>query len=158
MEGYGLRVLVVEDDAEARQVLTMELARAGYNVFTAGDGMEALGEMTKRHYDVILTDYQMPRVNGLGLLALSQELMPGTPVILISGAHPSLEQVAIKYGGFAWIHKSAPMTQVLAIVHAAVEWARTGHGATGSETGPSPESSPQNERRTLAVPEIHVAT
>lgn len=158
MEGYGLRVLVVEDDAEARQVLTMELARDGYNVFTAGDGLEALSEMRKRHYDVILTDYQTPRVNGLGFVALSRKLMPRTPVILISGAHPNPEQVAIKYGAFAWIHKSAPMTQLLAIVHAAVEWARTGHGAAGAEVIPAPDPSPQDEQRALAGPGIRVTT
>jgi DNA-binding response OmpR family regulator len=158
MEGYGLRVLVVEDDAEARQALTMVLERDGYNVFTSGDGMEALGEMMKRHYDVILTDYQMPRLNGLEILAFSREFIPGTPVILISGAHPSLEQVTVERGAFAWICKSAPMTQVLPIVHAAVERARTGYGAKGVESGLSPESSPPDEHGALAAPAVRVAT
>jgi DNA-binding NtrC family response regulator len=71
--------------------------------------------------NVDLTDYQMPRLNGLELLTLSQELMPEAPVILISGAHPSLEQVAIERGAFAWIRKPVPVTQVLLIVGAAMD-------------------------------------
>ena len=140
MEGYGLRVLVAEDDEPTRYVITDLLTRAGYNVFPAGDGMVAIEELKKRHYDVVLTDYQMPRLNGLELLALSQELMPETPVILISSAHPSLEQVAIERGAFAWIRKPVPVTQVLLIVRSAMEQTRSGHGDGGTDSGSSTKS------------------
>lgn len=119
MEGYGLRVLVAEDDESTRYLISDVLSKAGYNVFPAVDGMVAIEELKKRHYDAVLTDYQMPRLNGLELLALSQELMPEIPVILISCAHLSLEQVAIERGAFAWIRKPVPVTQVLLIVRAA---------------------------------------
>lgn len=141
MEGYGLRVLVAEDDEPMRDVISDVLTKAGYNVFPAVDGMVAIQELKKRHYDVILTDYQMPRLNGLELLAFSQELMPETPVILISGAHPSLEQVAIERGAFAWIRKPVPMTQVLLIVRAAMEQTRSGHSDAGMDSGSPTESS-----------------
>ncbi len=141
MEGYGLRVLVAEDDEPMRDVITDVLTKAGYNVFPAVDGMAAIQELKKRHYDVILTDYQMPRLNGLELLALSQELMPETPVILISGAHPSLEQVAIERGAFAWIRKPVPMTQVLLIVRTAMKQTRFGHSDAGTDSGSPTESS-----------------
>jgi DNA-binding NtrC family response regulator len=143
MEGYGLRVLVAEDDEPTRNVITDLLTKAGYNVFPAGDGLVAIEELKKRHYDVVLTDYQMPRLNGLELLALSQELMPETPVILISSAHPSLEQVAIERGAFAWIRKPVPVTQVLLIVRAAMEQTRSGHRDTGTDSGSSTKSSLQ---------------
>ena len=135
MEGYGLRVLVAEDNEPTRYVITDLLTKAGYNVFPAGDGMVAIEELKKRHYDVVLTDYQMPRLNGLELLALSRELMTETPVVLISGAHPSLEQVAIERGAFAWIRKPVPVTQVLLIVRAAVEQTRFGHRDAGRDSG-----------------------
>jgi len=134
MEGYGLRVLVAEDDESTRYLISDLLSKAGYNVFLAVDGMVAIAELKKRHYDAVLTDYQMPRLDGLELLALSQELMPETPVILISAAHPSLEQVAIERGAFAWIRKPVPVTQVLLIVRAAMEQTRSGHRDT--EVGP----------------------
>ena len=138
MEGYGLRVLVAEDDEPTRDVIGDMLSKAGYNVFPAMDGVVAIEELKKRHYDVILTDYQMPRLNGLELLALSLELMPETPVILISSAHPSLEQVAIERGAFAWIRKPVPVTQVLLVVRAAM--ARTRSGQRDAETDSSPPS------------------
>ena len=141
MEGYGLRVLVAEDHEPTRYVLDEMLTKAGYNVFPAGDGMVAIEELKKRHYDVVLTDYQMPRLNGLELLALSQELMPETPVILISSAYTSLEQVAIERGAFAWIRKPVPVTQVLLIVRAALEQTRSGHRAAGTDSGSRTESS-----------------
>ena len=141
MEGYGLRVLVAEDDEPTRDVISDVLSKAGYNVFSAVDGMVAIEELKKRHYDVVLTDYQMPRLNGLELLALSQELMPETPVILISGAHQSLEHVAIERGAFAWIRKPVPVIQVLLIVRAAMEQTRSGHRDGGTDSGSSTESS-----------------
>jgi len=126
-----------------RFVLEEMLTKAGYNVFPAGDGLAAIEELKKRHYDVVLTDYQMPRLNGLELLALSQELMPETPVILMSGAYPSLEQVAIERGAFAWIRKPIPVTQVLLIMRAAIEQTRSGHREAGTDSGSPTESSPQ---------------
>jgi CheY-like chemotaxis protein len=143
MEGYGLRVLVAEDNESTRYLISDMLSKAGYNVFPAVDGMVAIAELKKRHYDVVLTDYQMPRLNGLELLALSQELMPETPVILISGAHTSLEQVAIERGAFAWIRKPVPVTQVLLIVRAAIAQGRSGHRDTRTDSGSPTESSLQ---------------
>jgi CheY-like chemotaxis protein len=143
MEGYGLRVLVAEDDEPTRYVITDLLTKVGYNVFPAGDGMVAIEELKKRHYDVVLTDYQMPRLNGLELLALSQELMPETPVILISSAYPSLEQVAIERGAFAWIRKPVPVTQVLLILRTAIEQTRSGHRDGETDSGSPTKSSLQ---------------
>jgi DNA-binding NtrC family response regulator len=142
MEGYGLRVLVVEDDESTRYLISAVLSKAGYNVFLAADGMVAIEELKKRHYDVVLTDYQMPRLNGLELLTLSLELMPETPVILISGAHPSLEQVAIERGAFAWIRKPVPVTQVLLIVGAAMEQTRSRQRDAGTDSGSTTKSPP----------------
>ena len=141
MDGYGKRVLVAEDDESTRDALGEMLTRADYNVFTAEDGMVAIEELKKRHYDVVLTDYQMPRLNGLELLALSQERMPETPVILISGASPSLEQVALERGAFAWIRKPVSVTQLLLIMRAAMAQTRSGHSDAGTDSGSPTESS-----------------
>ena len=75
-------------------------------MFLAADGMVAIEELKKRHYDVVLTDYQMPRLNGLELLTISQELMPETPVILISQVLTrawSRSRSSVEL--FAWIRK-----------------------------------------------------
>ena len=84
MDGYGKRVLVVEDDDDVRMIICLMLSEAGYNVYECCDGMEALGELKKRRYDAVLTDYHMPKMDGLELLDLTQAMWPETPVIVAS--------------------------------------------------------------------------
>ena len=84
MDGYGKRVLVVEDDDDVRLIICLLLSEAGYNVYESCDGLEALGELKKRRYDAVLTDYHMPKMDGLELLDLTQAMWPETPVILAS--------------------------------------------------------------------------
>lgn len=134
MEGYGLRVLVAENDEDTRSALTDVLMKVGYNVFAVADDIAAIEELKKRHFDVVLTDYQMPRLNGLELLALSHELVPETPVIVISGNHPSIEQIAMERGAFAWIRNPAPLTQVLIILREALAQARSAESAIETES------------------------
>ncbi len=119
MEGYGSRVLVVDDEDDVRELMADALVRAGYSVFTARDGMEALGEIKKRRFEVIVTDYQMPMMNGLELLSLSRVLVPNTPVIMVSGAASAMEQVALERGAFAWIRKPSDPRTVLEMVRIA---------------------------------------
>lgn len=84
MDGYGKRVLVVEDDEDVRTVICVILSEACYNVYEACDGLEALDALKKRRYDAVLTDYHMPKMDGLELLDLAQAMWPHTPVILAS--------------------------------------------------------------------------
>ena len=84
MEGYGKRVLVVEDDADVRSIICAILIEAGYNVYEAGDGLAALEALKKRRYDAVLTDYHMPKMDGLELLDLAGAMWPELPVILAS--------------------------------------------------------------------------
>ena len=84
MDGYGKRVLVVEDDEDIRAVMYLILSGVAYNVYQACDGLEALDSLKKRRYDAVLTDYRMPKMDGLELLELAQAMWPHTPVILVS--------------------------------------------------------------------------
>lgn len=84
MDGYGKRILVVEDDQDVRLVLCLILSGAAYNVYEACDGLEALDALKKRRYDAVLTDYHMPKMDGLELLDLVQAMWPHTPVIVTS--------------------------------------------------------------------------
>lgn len=105
MDGYGKRVLVVEDDDVARDMLSAILIQAGYMVHAARDGQEALAEMKRRHFDVVVTDYHMPRLNGMELLSLSRIVWPDTPVIMISGDHTELSHMVDQRGVYAWVPK-----------------------------------------------------
>ena len=65
MNEQNHNVLVVEDKEAARSMLALSLKLAGYNVHTASDGVDALGEMKQRRFDVVVTNYQMPDMDGL---------------------------------------------------------------------------------------------
>jgi CheY-like chemotaxis protein len=82
MDGYGKRVLVAEDDDALRALICSILTDAGYNVYEACDGLEAIDSLKKRRYDVLLTDYHMPKMDGVELLDLAQAMWPELPVIL----------------------------------------------------------------------------
>lgn len=84
--GGSERVLVVEDEATVRSLITSTLSRQGYAVSQACDGADAL-EVLERlgRIDLLITDVRMPRMNGLALLAEVQRRLPGVPALLISG-------------------------------------------------------------------------
>jgi DNA-binding NtrC family response regulator len=88
MEGDGKRVLVVDDDHHARFLMSALLDYAGYTVVPACDGLAALHELRKRHFDAVVTDVRMPVLNGMDLLREVQVQYAGLPVILVSGTFP----------------------------------------------------------------------
>lgn len=119
MEGYGKRVLIVEDDDSAKDLTAMILTGAGYNVHWARDGQEALDQMKRRHFDVVVTDYHMPRLDGMAFLSLSRTFWPDTPVVMVSGDHPKTSEAAIQRGAYAWIRKPYDTPILLEIVRQA---------------------------------------
>ncbi len=66
-EERAYRVLLAEDSPFFRQMITNYLVSAGYEVETASDGLEAWEKLQKEHFDVLITDIEMPRMNGLEL-------------------------------------------------------------------------------------------
>jgi CheY-like chemotaxis protein len=74
------------DDTETMRLLLAEmLGQEGFAVVQACEGVQALCEMQQRHFDVVVTDFHMPRLDGLDLIRQSQIAWPKIPVILFSG-------------------------------------------------------------------------
>lgn len=81
-----MNVMVVDDEAAIRQVVSDFLTDCGHRVTTAHEGVEALRQIDSAEpVDVILSDIRMPRMNGLDLLRAVRMRRPGTPVILMTG-------------------------------------------------------------------------
>jgi DNA-binding NtrC family response regulator len=78
-------VLVVDDDANTRDVLEVALEKSGYRVRIAPDAREALEILDKTPVDVIVTDLRMPDLDGLQFYQFVRQRAPGLPVIMISG-------------------------------------------------------------------------
>jgi CheY-like chemotaxis protein len=85
-------ILVVDDNAMMRTVLRGALRRAGHEVTVAEDGERALAAVsTHGPFDLIITDIEMPGLDGRGLLRALRETSCGSPVILMSGHHGDSE-------------------------------------------------------------------
>ena len=83
--GEKKKILVVDDEDSLRTVLSTELASEGYDVETAADGDDAITEMDKKVFDLILLDIKMPRMNGFEVLKHVKEKHPRTKVIMLTG-------------------------------------------------------------------------
>jgi EAL domain-containing protein (putative c-di-GMP-specific phosphodiesterase class I)/CheY-like chemotaxis protein len=118
--GQG-RVLVVDDQQQVLFVFARSLQRAGFEVSTAEDGFQAEELLSSAQFDVILSDIDMPGLNGIQLLRAIRSLDLDVPVILATG-QPDLETAmkAIEYGAFRYLVKPVePKELVRVVTHAA---------------------------------------
>ena len=100
------KILVVDDELNMRVVLGAMLKKEGYEVLSAADGLEALKAPEKGNMDVVITDLQMPKLDGMGLLEKILDQYAATPVIIIT-AHGTVATAvdAFKKGAFDYITK-----------------------------------------------------
>jgi CheY-like chemotaxis protein len=84
MDGYGKRILVIEDNPGDRAHLEADLEHEGYAVYTVCDGIAGADEIRKRHFDAVVADYHMSGISGLEFADFIKITWPGIPVILIS--------------------------------------------------------------------------
>lgn len=125
MEGYGKRVLIAEDDEDARNLLSMVLEKAGYSVYTALDGRQALEEMKKRRFDVVIADHHMPKLNALQLVLLGRLVWPDTPIILLTMMLPSagntgLTRMSEQGEPYGCLHKPYDIAELLSLMRNAI--------------------------------------
>ncbi len=89
-------ILVVEDDAAVREMTSRMLRNAGYRVYQATDGREALALLAESgQVDLIVTDVRMPYVNGYDLAAKLSEEYPHVPIVFMSGFDIHLGSLAL---------------------------------------------------------------
>jgi two-component system response regulator AtoC len=113
----GATILVVDDDANAREIFETKLAHSGYDVTTADSAEDALGKVKKVDPRVIITDLRMPGMDGLQLLEKVKESMPEVDVIVVTGHEDMTSAVsAMKAGAFDYIVKPVDLREVDALV------------------------------------------
>ena len=79
-----LSVLLVDDEPSIRLAMGDALAREGYDVSRASDGVEALRLCAQRTFDLIITDMHMPGLDGIGVLRQVRAISPKTEVLLMT--------------------------------------------------------------------------
>ena len=101
-----MRLLVIDDEANMRHMLSTVLKKADYSVDAASDGSEGLQMIEHERYDFILCDIKMPNMGGMEFLAAAKDKLDGATVIMMS-AYGSIETAiaAMKLGAYDYISK-----------------------------------------------------
>jgi CheY-like chemotaxis protein len=79
------RILVVDDEEAILYVFERYLSVAGYDVCVANDGFEAVRAGEAGPFDLLITDFRMPGMNGVEVIHALRRLQPGLPALVISG-------------------------------------------------------------------------
>jgi len=112
-------ILTVDDSASLRQMIAVVLRGSGYTVVEAVDGKDALSKVTGQKFDLVLTDVNMPQMDGLEftrqLRAMPQYKF--TPIVLLTTeSHADKKLQGKAAGATAWIIKPFDPDQLLAVV------------------------------------------
>jgi len=111
------RILVVDDEENARVALAKILGREGYEVASANNGCEALNYLRNKEVDLVITDINMPEMNGISFLRELNQSHPSCNVIMIT-AHGEVESYieAMNLGAFEYINKPLKVDELKKII------------------------------------------
>lgn len=99
-------ICVVDDQAVIRESVSETLERADHRVTTFADPREGLESIRKHHYDLIITDLKMPRMDGLALIRAVREAECDTPIVVMTAyGTVSTAVEAMKLGAFDFVQK-----------------------------------------------------
>jgi two-component system chemotaxis response regulator CheY len=112
-------ILTVDDASTMRKVIALALAGAGHDVIEAEDGVAALDVLKIRHVDVIITDVNMPRMDGIEFTRQARALpkFAKTPILLLTTeSDPEMKAKGRTAGATGWIVKPFKQDQLLAVI------------------------------------------
>jgi len=84
--GTGGKILVVDDNIDLRIMVSKMLSRLGYEVSSADSAENGLGVFFKNKFDIVLSDYEMPGMDGVAFAYSVKKSSPHTPVVIMTGA------------------------------------------------------------------------
>lgn len=108
------KILVVDDEKEIREITEAFLILNGYEAKTAENGKEALDELLANHYDIVITDLQMPKMGGMELLEKISQIKLNTLTIVLTGYAVNKSDFPRK--PFAHLRKPFSHNQLIQIV------------------------------------------
>jgi two-component system, NtrC family, response regulator AtoC len=122
------QILVVDDEANLRRVLSAQLSRDGYEVHTAEDGEQAIEFIREHHVDLVISDLRMPKLGGMDLLRWAQNEEPKLPVMILT-AHGTVDTAveALKIGAVDYISKPFDQEEVRRLVRKALQVGELSH-------------------------------
>jgi two-component system, NtrC family, response regulator HydG len=121
------KILVIDDDKSARLLLERVLSRAGHTVTLVDNGEQGLLLLSKDTYDLIITDKNLPGIDGLEVLRLARQQIPRLQAIVITGfPTPETKSSARDLGVFSYVTKPFGILDILGTCDGAIRAARGG--------------------------------
>ncbi|OGT98676.1 MAG: Fis family transcriptional regulator [Geobacteraceae bacterium GWB2_52_12] len=116
------KVLVVDDELSMREFLTILLEREGYDALSAANADQALKLLNDDLFDLIISDVQMPGLNGIDLLARVKAMAPDTAVLMMTAFSAAEQAVeAMKLGAYDYIAKPFKIEEIKLLIRNALE-------------------------------------
>lgn len=112
-------ILAVDDSASMRQMVSFTLKNAGYNVVEAIDGEDAFDKARTRGFDLVLTDQNMPKLDGIGLTRKLREHpnFKATPIlILTTESSDQMKQAGKAAGATGWMVKPFDPAKLIEVI------------------------------------------
>jgi two-component system response regulator PilR (NtrC family) len=121
------KILIVDDEKIIRDSLELFLKEEGFKTDTAGDGEEALQKISGENFDVVITDLNMPKIDGIELIRKSANLAPESYFIIMT-AYASVKTAieALREGAFDYLLKPVEFDDVLLRVKRLVDYKKVG--------------------------------
>jgi len=117
------KILIVDDDPEILQVIAEILRQAGYDVDQAEDGRVAIRRIEDDFYDLVITDLNLPKADGMKILQYIVDQSPDTMCVILTGYGTIKSSVeAIKMGAFDYISKPVKSDEILIVVEKALKF------------------------------------
>src|ERR1700744_6470044 len=116
-ERESVKILLVDDDQSILTVLQRALTTSDVEVIVASTGAAALAELSKQRFEVVVSDVQMPEMNGLKLLRAVREHDIDLPVVLMTG-QPEVKgaAAAVEHGAFKYLIKPVEIERLRSVV------------------------------------------
>jgi two-component system nitrogen regulation response regulator GlnG len=112
-----MNILLVDDDRKVLETLSSTLAGHGHRLRTASDGQEALRLMGEETPDLVISDIEMPGMDGIAFMREAQARYPKTPVVLMTASRDLDRAIAAFRGGaFDFLKKPIDLREVLACI------------------------------------------
>ncbi|MGO2586103.1 MAG: response regulator transcription factor, partial [Brachybacterium tyrofermentans] len=130
-QDYEARLLVVDDEPNIRDLLATSLRFAGFEVFTASTGNEAIREATEHQPDLVVLDVMLPDMDGFTVTRRLRDRGEQYPILFLTARDETQDKVAgLTVGGDDYVTKPFSLEEVVARIRAVLRRTHGGHDAT----------------------------
>jgi DNA-binding response OmpR family regulator len=112
------RVLIIEDDEEMRSLLKDFFVKEGFETDSVSNGYDAFGIITKKPFDLVVTDIRMPGLTGLDILPRIKKIQPEVAIIVITAfGTEEVRRKAFERGAKAYLEKPIHFQELRGLIH-----------------------------------------